>query len=236
MTDEELKELVASLAVAQRETDKQLKELRLSQLETNQQLQELACAHAYAQKGIDQQLQELACAQRETDLQLKETDRQLKETDKQLSKQLKNLAEQIGGLGNKFGSFTEGWAFPSMVKLLRNQFKMESIATNFQVKRDAKIIELDVFAYSNGKLNTACIVEVKSHVREDHIEQLLRQLTKVREFLPEHANKQLYGILAGVQIPEQVKERILQQGLYVAAIHDEHFTLQVPDNFQSKVF
>ena len=236
MTDEELKELVASLAIAQRETDKQLKELRLSQQETNQQLQELAYAHAYAQKGIDQQLQELACAQRETDLQLKETDRQLKETDKQLRKQLKNLAEQIGGLGNKFGSFTEGWAFPSMVKLLRNRFKMESIATNFQVKRDAKIIELDVFAYSNGNLNTACIVEVKSHVREDHIEQLLRQLTRLREFVPEHANKQLYGILAGVQIPEQVKERILQHGLYVAAIHDEHFTLQVPDNFQPKVF
>jgi len=236
MTDEELKELVASLAVAQRETDKQLKELRLSQQETNQQLQELACAHAYAQKGIDQQLQELACAQRETDLQLKETDRQLKETDKQLRKQLKNLAEQIGGLGNKFGSFTEGWAFPSMVKLLRNQFKIESIATNFQVKRDDKLMELDVFAYSNGNLNTACIVEVKSHVREEDIQQLLRQLTRLREFVPEHANKKLYGILAGVQFPKQMKEKIWEQGLYLAAIHDEHFTLQLPDNFQPRIF
>jgi hypothetical protein len=236
MTDEELKELVASLAIAQRETDKQLKELRLYQQETNQQLQELACAHAYAQKGIDQQLQELACAQKETDLQLKETSQQLKETDKQLSKQLKNLAEQIGGLGNKFGSFTEGWAFPSMVKLLRNQFKIESIATNFQVKRDDKLMELDVFAYSNGNLNTACIVEVKSHVREEDIQQLLRQLTRLREFVPEHANKKLYGILAGVQFPKQMREKIWQQGLYLASIHDEHFTLQLPDNFQPRIF
>jgi len=237
MTDEELKELVAGLAVAQRETDKQLKELRLAQQETNQQLQELACAHAYAHKETDQRLQELACAQKETDLQLKETAQQLKETDKQLSKQLKNLAEQIGGLGNKFGSFTEGWAFPSMVKVLRNQFKMESIATNFQVKHDdGKIMELDVFAYSNGNLNTACIVEVKSHVREEDIQQLLRQLTRLREFLPEHANKKLYGILAGVQFPKQMKEKIWEQGLYLAAIHDEHFTLQVSDNFQPKIF
>jgi hypothetical protein len=218
MTDEELKELVASLAVAQRETDKQLKELRFSQQET------------------DKQLQELACAQRETWEQLKETSQQLRETDKQLSKQLKNLAEQIGGLGNKFGSFTEGWAFPSMVKLLKKQFKMESVTTNYQINHDGKIMELDVFAHSNGELNTACIVEVKSHLREDHIEQLLRQLTRLREFLPEHANKKLYGILAGVQIPEQVKQKVLQEGLYVAAIHDEHFTLQVPDNFQPKIF
>jgi hypothetical protein len=219
MTDEELKELVASLAIAQKQTDEQLKEL--------------VCA----QKETDQRLQELACAQKETDLQLKETAQQLKETDKQLSKQLKNLAEQIGGLGNKFGSFTEGWAFPSMVKVLRNQFKMESIATNFQVKHDdGKIMELDVFAYSNGNLNTACIVEVKSHIREEDIQQLLRQLTRLREFLPEHANKKLYGILAGVQFPKQMKEKIWEQGLYLAAIHDEHFTLQVPDNFQPKIF
>ncbi len=219
MTDEELKELVASLAIAQKQTDEQLKEL--------------VCA----QKETDQRLQELACAQKETDLQLKETAQQLKETDKQLSKQLKNLAEQIGGLGNKFGSFTEGWAFPSMVKVLRNQFKMESIATNFQVKHDdGKIMELDVFAYSNGNLNTACIVEVKSHIREEDIQQLLRQLTRLREFLPEHANKKLYGILAGVQFPKQMKEKIWEQGLYLAAIHDEHFTLQVSDNFQPKIF
>jgi hypothetical protein len=203
---------------------------------TDKELKELVASLAVAQRETDKQLQELACAQKETDLQLKETSQQLKETDKQLSKQLKNLAEQIGGLGNKFGSFTEGWAFPSMVKLLRNQFKMESIATNFQVKRGDKLMELDVFAYSNGNLNTACIVEVKSHVREEDIQQLLRQLTRLREFVPEHANKKLYGILAGVQIPEQMKERILQHGLYVAAIHDEHFTLQVPDNFQPKVF
>ncbi|MEZ5672469.1 MAG: hypothetical protein R3E08_08825 [Thiotrichaceae bacterium] len=179
MTDEKLRERVASLAVAQKETDKQ-------------------------QNEID--------------------------------KLLKILAEQIGGLDNKFGSFTEGWAFPSMVKLLREHFKMESVATNYQIKRGGKIMELDVFAHSNGELNTAYIVEVKSHLREEHIEQLLQQLNSLREFLPAHANKKLYGILAGVNIPEQVKQKVLQQGLYLAVIHDEHFKLQVPKSFQVKAF
>lgn len=222
MTDDELKELVASLAIAQRENSNQLKELRLSQQETDKQLR-------LSQQETDKQLKELAYAQKETDLQLKET-------DKQLRRQLKNLAEQIGGLGNKFGSFTEGWAFPSMVKLLKEHFKMDAVTTNYRIKHDNKIIELDVFAHSNGELNTGYIVEVKSHVREEHIEQLLKQLTSLREFLPEHANKRFFGILAGVHIPEQLRERILQHGLYVAAIHDDHFTLQVPNNFQATAF
>lgn len=232
MTDDELKELVASLAIAQRGTDNQLKELSFSQLETGQQLNELRLS----QQETDKQLKELACAQKETDLQLKETDRQLKETDKQLRRQLKNLAEQIGGLGNKFGSFTEGWAFPSMVRLLKQRFKMDAVTTNYRIKHDNKIIELDIFAHSNGELNAGYIVEVKSHVREEHIEQLLKQLTSLREFLPEHANKRFFGILAGVHISEQLRERILQHGLYVAAIHDNHFILQVPDDFQATAF
>jgi hypothetical protein len=77
---------------------------------------------AQAQLRTDQQILELREGQQETA-------RQLKETDRQLSKQIKELSKQIGGLGNKFGSFTEGMALPSMEKLLRQRFGMETIAT-----------------------------------------------------------------------------------------------------------
>ncbi|MDM8566917.1 hypothetical protein QUF74_14865 [Candidatus Halobeggiatoa sp. HSG11] len=67
MTDNELKELVASLAISQTETVQQFKE-------TRELLDKIA----------------------------RENKRENKE-----------LRQQIGGLGNKFGSFTEGMAFPS---------------------------------------------------------------------------------------------------------------------------
>ena len=112
-----------------------------------------------------QLLAELTAAQ-------KETDRQLKELGKQTDRQLKELGKQIGGLGSKFGSFTEGLALPSMETILRQRFGMEVVSPSVRVSKEGQHIEIDVLAYTNGNLNTAYIVEVKSHAREDSITQL----------------------------------------------------------------
>jgi hypothetical protein len=141
-------------------------------------LAELATAQAEltaAQKETDKQLKEVSQQQKETDRQLKETDRQQKENaqqQKKTDKQLKELGQQIGGLGAKFGSFTEGLALPSMEKILRQRFGMEVVSPSVRVSKDGKHLEIDVLAYTNGELNTAYIVEVKSHAREESITQL----------------------------------------------------------------
>ena len=204
MTDEELKELVASLAIAQRETDRQLKE-------------------------TDRQL-------KETDRQLKETDRQLKETDRQLRKQLKELGKQIGGLGEKFGGFTEGMALPSMTKILTETFGMEVVTPRVKVRKAGRSLELDVLAYANSECNAAYIVEIKSHLRPDGIEQLQNILEQFRHFFPEHADKALYGILAVVDAPDDLRQEALSAGIFMSGINDEQFKLEVPSNFQPKAW
>jgi hypothetical protein len=218
MTDEELKTLVASLAVAQQETNRQFQETNQKFQETDRKFQE-----------TDRQLQELA---QQIAKQSQEAEKERRETDKKL----RELAQQIGGLGNKFGSFTEGMAFPSMLKLLTEYFGMEAITTNYKIKRHGEIIELDVFGHANGKSQAAVVVEIKSQVREEHAEQLLRQLAQLRQFLPEHAAKKFYGVLAGVHIPVPVQQKVWQQGLYLATLQEDLFQLQVPANFQARVF
>ncbi|MCI0654191.1 MAG: DUF3782 domain-containing protein [Methylococcaceae bacterium] len=195
MTDDELKEIVASLAVSQKETDRQLKE---------------------------------------TDRHLKETDRQLKETGRQLGRQLKELGKQIGGLGDKFGGFTEGMAFPSMSKILTEQFGMEVITPRVKVKKGGDTLELDVLAYANSGRNEAYIVEVKSHLRPEGIEQLRSILGRFRRFFPEHNDKKLYGMLAVVDAPDDLRQEALSQGIYMAGIHDEQFVIETPDGFVAK--
>jgi hypothetical protein len=202
MTDEELKDLVASLAIAQKETDRQLKE---------------------------------------TDRQLKETDRQIaelrvsqQETDRQLRRQLKELGKQIGGLGEKFGGFTEGMAFPSMSKILTGQFGMEVITPRVKVKKGNEQMELDVFAYANSQRNEAFIVEIKSHLRPEGIEQLKTILQRFRRFFPEHQDKKLYGMLAVVDAPDDLRQEALSQGLYMAGIHDNQFIIETPSDFVPK--
>jgi len=170
--------------------------------------------------------------QQETDRQIKETGQQLKELGKQTDRQLKELGKQIGGLGSKFGSFTEGLALPSMEKILRQRFGMEVISPSVRVSKEGQHIEIDVLAYTNGNLNTAYIVEVKSHAREESITQLKSILQRFRTFFPEHKDKQLYGILAAVDMSPELREKTLEEGFYVARIDDQVFELDTPENFQ----
>ncbi|WP_430014715.1 DUF3782 domain-containing protein [Microcystis ichthyoblabe FBCC-A1114] len=189
---------------------------------------------------------ELTAAQKETDKQLKETDLILKEVSQQqkenaqqqkkTDRQLKELGQQIGGLGAKFGSFTEGLALPSMETILRQRFGMKVVSPSVRASEDGKHLEIDVLAYTNGELNTAYIVEVKSHAREESITQLKSILQRFRSFFPEHKDKKLYGILAAVHVSPELREKILQEGFYVARIHDQVFELDIPDNFQPQIY
>jgi hypothetical protein len=192
-----------------------------------------------AQKETERRQQETDRQIKETDRQIKETDRQIKETGQQLKetgKQIKELGKQIGGLGAKFGSFTEGLSLPSMETILRQRFGMEVISPSVRVSKEGQHLEIDVIAYANGNLNTAYIVEVKSHAREDSITQLKSILQRFRTFFPEHQDKQLYGILAAVDMSPELREKTLQEGFYVARIHDQVFELDIPENFQPQSY
>ncbi|MBD2621398.1 DUF3782 domain-containing protein [Microcystis flos-aquae FACHB-1344] len=213
-TSEDVWRLLAELTTAQKETDRQLKE-------------------------TDKQLKEVSQQQKETELLLKEVSQQQKENaqqQKETDKQLKELGKQIGGLGAKFGSFTEGLALPSMETILRQRFGMEVVSPSVRASKEGQHLEIDVLAYSNGELNTAYIVEVKSHVRQEDITQLKSILQRFRRFFPEHKDKKLYGILAAVDLSPELREKILQEGLYVAQIHDQVFELDIPDNFPPQTY
>ena len=187
----------------------------------------------------DRQFKETDRRMQETDRQMQETDRQMQETDRRMQetdRQIKELGKQIGGLGAKFGSFTEGLALPAMEKILRDRFGMEVISPSVRVSKAGQHMELDVLAYANGPVNAAYIVEVKSHAREESIAQLKTLLHRFRDFFPEHRDKRLYGILAAVDLSASLREKALQEGLYVAHIHDEVFTLDTPEDFQPRAF
>lgn len=206
MTDDELKVLVASIA-------EESKELVAAQKETDRRIKE-----------TDRQMEE-------TDRRMKETDRRMKETDRQL----RELGRQIGGLGNKFGSFTEGMAFPSMKRILLDQFHMDIVtpSVRYRDKDSGMEREIDVMAYANSTINQVYVVEVKSHLKMQGVEQTLALLSRFFTIFPEHRDKALYGIIAAVDASDEMKAEVLQRGLYFARIHDEHFELDLDEGFEA---
>ncbi|MBT4080938.1 MAG: DUF3782 domain-containing protein [Gammaproteobacteria bacterium] len=167
----------------------------------------------------------LVVAQKETDRQLKETDRRVNETNR-----------QVGGLANKFGSFTEGLALPSMQQILRDQFRMEVVSPSVRVKKGGEELEIDVLSYANSSLNEVYVVEVKSHLREEGIDQLCNIMERFRYFFPEHKDKKVFGILAAVEMSGRLREQVLAKGFYAAKISDEVFSLDIPAQFTPKSF
>lgn len=173
---------------------------------------------------LQQRIHEVAELQRQTAL---EGDRTWKV--------VQEVGRQIGALGEKFGSFTEGMALPSMQKLLFDRFHMTVVAPRLRIRKGGRSLELDVLAYSH-EIDEVYIVEVKSHLREDGLEQMLRILRDFRDFFPEHRNKKLFGIVAAVDVSPEMVDRVLKAGLYLARIHDEEFQLQVPADFAPRAF
>jgi RecB family endonuclease NucS len=178
--------LVASLAISQKETSKQLSELRLSQ---------------------------------------KETDRQIKQTGKQL-----------GELGNKWGTFTEGMAIESIKRILLEKFKIPTMFQRAAKKMNGESIEIDFFGYENSTVNTAVIVEVKSHLRDDSYRQIEETMTNFSKFFPDHANKKLYGIIACVHASDSIRNVLRKKGIYLAVLHDDIFELYPFQDFTPKDF
>jgi hypothetical protein len=161
---------------------------------------------------------------------MQETDRRLKDLERITREQ----GQQIGGLGDKFGHFTEGLALPSLERILAEQFGMTFIIPGARVRKNGRSIEIDVLAYANDDINLAILLEVKSRVKWEAIEQLQKLLGRFREFYPEHRDKALMGILAGVDWDDDVADQTREAGFFTASIRDEIFRLTTPDGFQAK--
>lgn len=191
-------------------------------------------------QATEQRFQETDRRFQETQRLLKESgqevDRRLKESGQDLDRRLKELGRQLGGLGNKFGSFTEGLALPSMEKLLRERFGMTVVSPRVKVITATDEVEIDLLAYANGTVNSAFLVEVKSHLDQRAIQQLMNLLEKFPALFPEHRDKALYGMLACVQGSKELRQQVLDQGLYLATIHDKQFRLDTPQAFIPRRF
>ncbi|MBI1764651.1 MAG: DUF3782 domain-containing protein [Acidobacteria bacterium] len=205
MTDQELRDLVASVAKMQAETAAQMQ------------------AH-------DRRIAEL---REQSDRRQAELDRQQAETNKQI----KRVDKQIGDLGNKFGSFAEGMALPSMETVLRRRFGVNDVSPRRKFFLNGETLEMDVFGYDNtGTLKEAYVVEIKSHLKPEAIEQILETIAKLPRFFPAMKDRKIYGIIAAVDIPANLRAEVWKAGLYLARINDETFKLQIPRNFQPQAF
>jgi hypothetical protein len=180
----------------------------------------------------DQELKDLVASLAEDTKRMKaEADKRSTEADKrsaELEKRfadterfIRELGKQIGGLNNKFGTFTEGLALPSVQNLLFERFGVEDFMPRRRRRFQGETIELDALGIVNGARNEAYIVEIKSHLRSDGVEQLLAIIAKFRAAFPEYNDKKVFGIVVAADASADALQASQKAGFYVITFNDD---------------
>lgn len=156
MTDDELKALVASLAVSQDRTDELI-------------------------KALGARVDQIAIAQDRTDAQLAKTDAQLARTDAQLAKtealvaqtaaKVDRLGEMYGGVSNNQGDVAEEFYYNSLAaNPVLGDVRFDFIQRNTERNRAGLVNEFDLLLVNGRKVH---VVEVKYKAHEKDLRRLL---------------------------------------------------------------
>ncbi len=190
MTDQELKELIASNAVG-------LKELRESQKQTDEQM-----------KKTDEQM-------KKTDEQIKKTDEQIKKTDEQMKKtdeKLDRIAKTLGAIGNNQGDVAEEYFQNSLAKKLKiGQLKFDYMISNYTIRGKNIKDEYDILLESKDNV---AIIEVKYKVHKNDVKKLTKKIENFKK-ITKYQNYKLYVGIAGFYVPQDVIDLALENGYFV---------------------
>jgi septal ring factor EnvC (AmiA/AmiB activator) len=139
MTDQELKDLVAGLAVAQAKTDAQMAktdagfaEIRAAQAKTDAQMAK-----------TDAQMAETAAQMAETAAQMAKTDAAMKRTDAKFA----NMLEMLTGISTSQGLVSEEFFYNCLADTLTVAgIKYDTIDKNIKQKVNGKWLEVDLLS------------------------------------------------------------------------------------------
>jgi hypothetical protein len=179
---------------------------------------------------------EIAASRRELKEELVGSRRELDRFMQSIDRGVEELRREVGRITNKFGDYSESLCQPSLIRTLRERFHMTAIAPRYRAYHNGHAIEVDLLAHANNQINEVYVAEIKTHLRQDGIEQILEHLRVFPEYFPEHRGKRLYGILAAIDAPPELRKKVIREGLYLMLISGEVLEMQVPDDFEPRAF
>jgi chromosome segregation ATPase len=212
MTDQELKDLVASLAVENRktelmiqETDRIVKETAIAQKETDRLFKE-------SREEADRRLQEIDRLFKES---REEADRREQEADRRLEKleeKLERVGIKVGGVSNNIGHHAEQFFQDVFKKKLEfGGVKYDEMVPNLAYKGKKDELEFDI-ALVNGE--SVALIEVKNRIHPDFVKILAEErIEKFREFFHEFGNYDVYLGIAGFSFSDEVLDQASRYGI-----------------------
>ena len=207
MTDKELKELVASLAISQKKTDEQI-------------------------KATDEQIKELKDRMTQTDEQLRELKERMNQTDEQMKKtdiKIDKIAKMVGNMGNNQGEVAEEYFVNSLKDVLKiGELNFDYLLENVHLQTKKINDEFDILLV-NGK--SVAIIEVKYKVHPNVIDSLEKKIEHLK-LMKEYKDYKIYAGVAGFKVPKEVIRKAEEKGYFVLKrkgdVIEEHIKKLIP--------
>jgi len=200
----ELKDIVAELAKAQKETEQRLNELTEAQKRTEQRVNELA-----------QRVNELTEAQKKTEQRLNELAEAQKRTEEELRKLIaehKKTREELGGLSHTVGYILEDKAFETLPLLLKKEYgiETETLKRDFIEISPNRFEEINIIGQGKRDGKKIWILgECKAQLKKRDVDKFLKKISRIEHIFP---GEKLI-ILVTYQTSPQVKEYVREKGL-----------------------
>jgi ATPase subunit of ABC transporter with duplicated ATPase domains len=208
MTDQELKDLVASLVVENRET-------AAMQRETDRLFKESCEEARHREQEAKQRSQEADRRSQEADRRSQEADRRSQEADRrleELEKKLERVGIKVGGVSNNIGHHAEQFFQDVFKKKLEfGGVKYDEMVPNMAYKGKKDYLEFDI-ALVNGE--SVALIEVKNRIHPDFVKILAEErVEKFREFFHEFDNYDVYLGIAGFSFSDEVLDQASRYGI-----------------------
>ena len=180
------------------------------------------------------QIGRLQSAQLETDRILKELSAEIKETQKITAREIKAVNTSIGRLSNRLGEFVEEAVRPSAVRLFRERgIDIHEVQQSITAKRDGEQLEIDLLVVNNENV---VVIECKSNLSVEDVNDHLERLEKVKRLLPRYNNCNVLGAVAGMVIHDNVATYAIKKGLYVIGQNGDHLEVRNEQSFTAKAW
>lgn len=163
--------------------------------------------------------------------QRQETDRRLRA----LQEAVERTGRQVDDLGSKWGRFVEGMVAPACTTLFADRgIPVHKVSQRVKARLDdGRNMEIDVLVINE---RFVVLVEVKSTLKVQDVDDHLERLGLFKAFFPEYAERQVLGAVAGMVIDEGADRYAYRKGLYVIGQRGETVALLNDAAFQARAW
>ena len=202
----ELKQIVADLAEAQRQTAEEVKALAEAQRRTEERVGGLELAVerlAEAQRRTEERMEALAAAQRQTSVAVVE-----------LAESIDRLRKQVGGLSETVGGDIEDIAYIVLYDVLKRELGWQVGALERSWQRwNGKLEEVNVFGQAKDSAKperTIWIVgEAKHNLTVKEVQKFIRQVERAQR----HLAGEVFAVCFCYRVRPEVQQMIRDAGI-----------------------